>query len=544
MTVAEFKLPGEQPPAASPEAKPKRRRQRRIAAIDVGTNSIHMIVVEAQRHGFRVIDKEKAMVQLGLGSLEGKPLTPEAMERGVAALKSMAEIAGRWRVDETIAVATSALREAPNRRAFVNAVEKAAGIRVRVIAGEEEADYIYRAVRSAVDFHDGTALCIDIGGGSMELVVATQNEVFFTHSEPVGALRLTQRFLSADPPGAGAITACRAHIERTLKKTLKAVAGIGYDFTIGSSGTIVTLAGLAAGAESGTGNGHGVTSGLRWLSRDRLRQLIEEMAPMTVEERCRRFSLDPKRALTIVAGGLVLEAVMERLGLEQVRACDVAMREGLVEHALGVRIDSPSQASVSVRRRSVLQLAERSDVDRGHATRVARLALRIFDQLQDVHLLRTGERELLEYAALLHEIGTHVSYQGHHKHTYYLISHAGLRGFTGDQVAVLANVARYYRKAPPSPEHPGFAELSAAQQQTVCQLSAILRMAVALDRGRRGAVRDVGVESTAQEIVLTIRPRFDCEVEAAAARKRARHLGRTFDRKVTIESSGRKRGTT
>jgi exopolyphosphatase/guanosine-5'-triphosphate,3'-diphosphate pyrophosphatase len=287
-----------------------------------------------------------------------------------------------------------------------------------------------------------------------------------------------------------------------------------------------------------------MTSGLRWLSRERLRQLVQEMATLTVEERCRRFALDPKRALTILAGGLVLESVMDRLELEQVRACDVAMREGLVEYALGVRNLPPSQASVSVRRRSVLQLAERSDVDRGHAARVARLALRIFDQLHEIHLLLTGERELLEYAALLHEIGTHVSYQGHHKHTYYLISHAGLRGFTGDQVAVLANVARYYRKATPSREHPGFAELSATQQQTVCRLSAILRMAVALDRGRRGAVRDVGVDATDQQIVLTIRPRFDGEVEVAAARKRARHLGKTFGRQVTIESSGRKRGTT
>ncbi|HKR62533.1 MAG TPA: Ppx/GppA family phosphatase, partial [Thermoanaerobaculia bacterium] len=166
----------------------------RIAAIDVGTNSIHMIVVEEQRHGYRVIDKEKDMVQLGRGSLEGRPLTEEAIERGVEALKKMAAIAERWKVKEVVAVATSAIREAPNGRRFIAAAQKAAGIKIRVISGEEEADYIYRAVRSAIDFAGGTALAIDIGGGSVELIVGTNEEVFLTSSEPVGALRMAQMF--------------------------------------------------------------------------------------------------------------------------------------------------------------------------------------------------------------------------------------------------------------------------------------------------------------------------------------------------------------
>jgi exopolyphosphatase/guanosine-5'-triphosphate,3'-diphosphate pyrophosphatase len=183
----------------------------------------------------------------------------------------------------------------------------------------------------------------------------------------------------------------------------------------------------------------------------------------------------------------------------------------------------------------VQTLAARSDVDRAHAGHVARLALRIFDQTEELHKLHTGERELLEYAAMLHEVGMHVSYQGHHKHSYYLISHAGLRGFTGDQVAIVANVARYYRKAPPSEEHQNFVDLSRVQQQIVRKLSAILRVADALDRGRRGAIRDVGVDVDQLMVRFKLRQRDDAGVELAAAEKKAKYFGKLFGRQVELE---------
>lgn len=509
---------------ASAVPRPRRRRSR-MAAIDVGTNSIHMIVVESQRHGYRVIDKEKEMVQLGRDSLEGKPLTDDAIARGVAALQSMAEIARRWNADEIVAVATSAIREAPNRRKFLTAAEKASGIKVRVISGEEEADYIYRAVRSAVDFHGGTAVSIDIGGGSVELIVGTQDEVFFTGSHPLGSLRMSQSFPND-------FDECRRFVRKTVKKTLNRITSLGFDFAIGTSGTIVTLATLAAE--------NGVASGLRWLSRGRLHELIETMAPLPVEERARRFSLDAKRAETIVAGAIVLEEIMLGLDVEQIRACESALREGIVESVLQQRAESDGTPALkkkpsSVRRSSVLQLASRANADRTHAAQVARLALRIFDQTQELHLLRTGERELLESAALLHEVGMHVSFQDHHKHSYYLISHAGLRGFTADQVAIVANVARYYRKAAPDEEHPNLGGLSKSQRDVVSKLAAILRIAAALDRGRRGAIRDVGVEAGEHGVRFELRQRGDAEVELAAARKKGKYFGKVFGREVAFE---------
>jgi exopolyphosphatase/guanosine-5'-triphosphate,3'-diphosphate pyrophosphatase len=501
----------------------------RIAAIDVGTNSIHMIVVEENRHGYRVIDKEKEMVQLGRGSLEGRPLTADAIGRGVEALRKMAGIAERWKVQEVVAVATSAIREAPNRRRFVSAAQKAAGIRIRVISGEEEADYIYRAVRSAIDFHGGTALVIDIGGGSVELIVGTADEVYLTSSEQVGALRMAQMFALDGPATASKIDECRAYVRKRLKKTLARVNSLGFDFSVGTSGTIVTLAALVAT------DGDSMTSGLQWLSRKRLRDLIDTLAPLTTAERAASFSIDERRAETILAGAVVLDEIMRKVQAEQIRACDAALREGIVEYVLD-RSREPRKGG-SVRRSSVLGLIERSDIERAHATHVARLALRIFDQTEALHRFRTGERELLEYAALLHEVGMHVAYQDHQKHSYYLISHARLRGFTTDQVAVVANVARYYRKATPSEEHENFAQLSAWQKDVVCKLAAILRVADALDRGRRRAVRDVGVETNDGEVRFRVRLRGDADVELAAAERRAKYFGKVFEKNVEVEES-------
>ena len=509
-----------------------------MAAIDVGTNSFHMIIVEAQKHGYRVIDKEKEMVQLGRDSLEGRPLTDDAMERGVTTLKTMADIARRWEVDEIVAVATSAIREAPNRRRFLSAVEKAAGIKVRVITGDEEADYIYRAVRSAVDFQGGTALSIDIGGGSVEMIVGTSSEVFLTRSEPVGALRISQKFGLESASTEAVLDECRKFVRDALKKTLSRVKALGFDFTIGTAGTIVTLATI--GAESST-NGDPVASGLRWLTRRRLRELIEEMAPLSAEDRARRFvGLDERRAGTIVGGAIVLEQIMKRLDIERIRASDAALREGIVEFVLDRQRSTVDNGAVGgVRRSAVLALAEQSDVDLTHAGHVARLALRIFDQTHDLHLLRTGERELLESAAMLHEIGMHVSYQSHHKHSYYLISHAGLRGYTGDQVAVIANVARYYRKAVPSDEHDTFAQLSRTQKTVVQKLSAILRIADALDRGRHRAIRDVVVSPDEESVKFRLRPRAVADLELESAGRRARYFEKVFQRKVGFEVAAR-----
>ncbi len=501
-------------------------KAKRIAAIDIGTNSIHMIVAEAKSRGYRVVDREKEMVQLGLSSLDGHPLTEDAIDRGVNTITKMVEIARRWEADEIIAVATSAVREAPNRRDFLKRVRDYSGIKVRVISGEEEADYIFRAVRSAVDIGSSTALCIDIGGGSAEMIVGTADEIYFTASEPLGSLRLSQRFELNDRPHASSAAHCREFVIERTSKIRKRVRRIGFDQAIGTSGTILALATICCDRET--------TSGLLTLERARLADVIPELAAMTAEDRKTKFNVDEKRATTILGGAVALEAIMTSLGVQSLLACPVAIREGIVESRIA-KSRTETMVGGSVRRKSVLHLAERTDCDMRHALHVAKLATRIFDQTPKLHRLNGENRELLEYAALLHESGAHISDRGIHKHTYYLIRHGDLRGFTDEQLMIVANVARYYRKSVPDLDDPNFAELNEDQQDVVSRLVAILRMAEGLDRGHRQRVRDVAVNNGSKGVRLVARTRSDASIEIESAEKRAKYFAKVFDTNVKFE---------
>lgn len=505
-------------------------RPKKLAAIDVGTNSIHMIVAEAREGArYRVVDREKEMVQLGLASLGGQPLTDAAMDRAVTALARMSGIAKRWSVDELHAVATSAVREARNRRDFLKRVRDETGIKLRVISGEEEADYIYRAVRGAVDIGESTALCIDIGGGSTEFIVGTEDEVFFTASERLGSLRLAQQFSLIDRVPQASIDACRRHVHERAARIAKRIRRIGIDMTIGTSGTIQALAAICCGdADAGA-------HGLKPLSHERLAAILPELAAMTAAERAARFNVDEKRAATLVGGAIAIDEFLTLLGVPSLLACPVAMREGIIESRV-TQLARTSKAGGSLRRRSVLTMAQRTECDLRHANHVARLALRIFDQLPAVHGLNGDARELLQYAALLHESGLHISDRGHHKHTYYLIRHGDLRGFTDEQLIVLANVARYYRKAPPRGADANFLELSDEQRQRVQRLAAILRIAEGLDRGHRQRVRDVAVEVRKQAVRFTARTRASADVELTSAEKRAKYFASLFEKRVEFDT--------
>lgn len=501
----------------------------RIAAIDIGTNSIHMIIAELAKREVRVVDREKEMVQLGLSSLDGAPLSEEAMGRGVEAIAKMAEVARGWQVDDIVAVATSAVREAPNRREFLKRVKERAGIKPRVISGEEEAHYIWYAVRAAVDLGSSTALCVDIGGGSVEFIVGTADEIYYTASEPLGSLRLSQKFDLDDHPLPGDVEACRDHVARHLRKVARRVRDLGVDLTIGTSGTIQTLTSMVTAAAEAP------ASVPRTLTYEDLLDLVGLLGTTSRAERIAKYGLEEKRAATIVAGAIALETILDELGIDAILACPAAIREGIVQLHLSDDGET-ARAGAELRRESVLALAQRSGTDKRHARQVAKLAVRIFDQTVKLHALPAESRELLEYAALLHEIGMHVSDRGYHKHSYYLVRHSNLRGFTEEQVIIVANVVRYHRKATPAEEHQNVGELTPQQLGDVEKLAAILRIAVALDRSHAQTVRDVAVEVKPDEVRFVVRERSDAAVEIAAAKKRARTFGELFERRVKFET--------
>ncbi|MEO8217122.1 MAG: Ppx/GppA phosphatase family protein [Acidobacteriota bacterium] len=494
---------------------------RRIAAIDIGTNSIHMVIVECEGRSCRIIDRQKEMVQLGLGSLGGQPLQTAAMDRAVEALSRMTELARNHGAGRIVAVATSAVREAPNRAEFIRRANRQAGLRIRVISGEEEADLIFRAVRDAVDF-EGSALGIDIGGGSVELILGTRTQIYFAASEPLGCLRLTQAWLRKDPPTRAEVQACQKHIRRTLRKSVSEIRDLGFDSCIGTSGTIMALADIAAGRDGG----QAIAAGLHRVEVTALEETIETLRTMSVAERAEAFGLDQKRAATILAGALVLHQTLRLLKVEQLRACSAALREGIVARVLDR--SSRRARDGSVREGAVRELARRSRYGKAHADHVAMLATRIFDQTTPLHGLGDEEREILEHAAVLHEIGLHISWKRHHKHSYYLIRHAGLKGFTNEQVAVLANVARYYRKSTPHEKHANFSELDETQRSVVKKLSSILRIAEGLDRAHKQSVRDVSVRKRGKFMRFEIAAPAGSDVELESAHKRSKYFSKIF----------------
>src|SRR5262249_23867911 len=271
---------------------------------------------------------------------------------------------------------------------------------------------------------------------------------------------------------------------------------------------------------------------LRTLTHEAVKELVTMLAPSTLRQRVEKMGIDPKRARNIVAGAVVLEQVMYSLRIRSLLACSAAIREGIIESHLA----GGTARSGKLRRKAALALVDRSDCDKRHAQHVAMLALRIFDQTRMLHALPDDSREVLEHAALLHETGMHVSDRAYHKHTYYLVRHANLRGFTEEQLILVANVARYHRKSPPSEGHPNLEELTSSQRGDVEKLAAILRIAEALDRSHKQSVRDVAVRLNGG-VRFNVRTRTDAAVEIAAATKRAKYFASLFETKVRIEAS-------
>ena len=493
----------------------------RIAAIDIGTNSVHMIVVRVRPDlSFEVVDREKAMVRLGAGGLDGRALTAEAMTAALQALSKFKRLAESHRVDETLAAATSAVREARNGGEFLARVERDTGIRTRVISGAEEASLIHQAAVYGVDVASGRAVVIDIGGGSVEITLGTATAIQLARSFKIGAIRLTERLVHSDPLSARDERRMVKHVLGEINRYCEQIVAVGFDRVIGTSGTILSMGAVAATAARGT-----PPSELRNLhvSAKQIRRLRKEVVGLDLEQRLAIPGLDPRRADLIVSGAVLLDTILRRLGAEELTLCDLALREGLVLDYIrrNRRQIAQIDSIPDVRRRSTLELAERCNYYAEHAQQVVRLALALFDQTRAIHGLTDREREWLEYAALMHDLGAHISYTGHHKHSYYLIKNGDLRGFHPDEIEVMALVARYHRRGVPRRSHDEYAQLVSPLRRTVRTLASILRVAESLDRSHAQSISGVEVHDRGKDILLTLHSSGDAELEVWAA---SRHL--------------------
>jgi exopolyphosphatase / guanosine-5'-triphosphate,3'-diphosphate pyrophosphatase len=496
----------------------------RVAALDIGTNSIRCIVAEGEPSGrFRVLDDEKATVRLGEGLASTGELSQSSMERGLEALSRMRKIVDSYRVGGIEAVATSAVRSATNGQAFIEAALRETGIEISVISGEEEGALAALSAANEFDLGGTSYGVVDLGGGSVEIVVA-----FGSHPEEIvtldlGAVILTERFLRSDPPSKGEYDRLRRHVRGALRDKLPNPPP-AVRFLVGSGGTVNALGNMAMAMRR---ERYPSVQGYELFHADVV-HLLAGLRHADPKERRKFPGLHEDRADIIVAGVAVVDAVMRHLGVNLLKVNERGVREGLILRGLrrhGIVPDTPRARNW---RESVLQFAESCRFHEEHSLQVARLALLIFDAVAPSAGMGEPERRLLEAAAILHDIGYLISYTRHHKHSSLLIRHADLFGFTPRERDLIATVARYHRKALPCRKHEEYARLSPDDRLLVERLSGILRLADGLDRRRTGRLSRIDCSCTDDTLVLRVEGEGDLSVELFGGREKGDLFERVF----------------
>jgi len=506
----------------------------RIAAFDLGSNSFHLLVVDAHADAtFVPLIREKEMLRLG-DAVGRDGRIPEALaDRAVATVDRFRKLAEGAGSEEILAYATSAIREADNGGELVDRMAAEAGIKVRVISGREEARLIFAALRASVVIDPGPALCLDLGGGSLELMVGDRASLRWVESVKLGVARLSAELVVDDPPSADDIRRLRKRITSVLAPLADDVAALRPAMAVGSSGTLCDLAQMVAARRTGA-----VPRSVNQLSfsRDDLLPLQEDLLRMKSAERARVPGLETKRADIIPAGLTVLLTAMELFGFDRMTVSEWALREGMIldaipRHEAADWTGDPG----AIRATSVLQLARRCNWDEGHSRQTARLSLDLFDLTTTLHGLGPEDRELLEHASLLHDIGEHVSTESHHKHSAYLIQHGKLRGFTPEEIDFVAALARAHRGGGPRPSHEPFGSLDGPARDRVVRLAALLRVADGLDRGRSGAVDGIEVVLDGSQVRLVAKAGgADITLELFGARRKRELFERAFDRHLDV----------
>jgi exopolyphosphatase/guanosine-5'-triphosphate,3'-diphosphate pyrophosphatase len=494
----------------------------RLAAIDIGSNSIKLIVVEAATEdSFAVLGREKEVVRLGHNTLKAGFLEAEAIMRAAETIRRYRSIAESRGAERVAAIATASVREAWNAQEFVREVERHAGLRVEILSGLEEARLIGLAAVHECAAQGTTLLNIDIGGGSTELSLMERGEPAALHSVKLGCVGTTERFIANDPIKTKELKNLREEIRAVWERPAREMRGSKWKLTSGTSGTALALGRMALleklkpeqlNAQPAQPAGQIFT--LDWLAK-----FNERAAKATVAQRREWAGMSAQRAEVILAGGNIMEGFMRVFGVKSVRACDYALREGVILDSLRemeAEARPPLADEADPRLRSVHAVGRRFGYEETHAHQVARLAEKIFDALAPIHKLSRHQRTLLAVAALLHDAGYHIAHEDHHKHALYLIKNSELTGFSEAERLVIANIARYHRGSLPKDRHPDFAALAPADQKTVWQLGAILRLADALDAGYESHVTDIKCAARNRRVNIILHSPHRCENELRA----------------------------
>jgi exopolyphosphatase/guanosine-5'-triphosphate,3'-diphosphate pyrophosphatase len=493
-----------------------------LAAVDIGTNSVHMVIARVADDGrMEILEREKDMVRLGRSGGDMKELAPDAIDRGVAALKRCRSVADAHGA-ELAAVATSAVREAENRTEFLDRAYDEAGVSVEVISGFEEARLIHLGVLQSLPLYDDRLLLCDIGGGSTEVLLGQRGDVLASRSFRLGAIRVTERFLAKDPVKPKHLERCRQHAETILTAFGAEVADAGYDTVVGASGTIETVVAMALAAR-GEGGGRRTLNGQR-ITAAEVTDVVELLAQTSdPDERAALPGMDPKRADIVLGGAVILEQFVRSARVEELVFSDYALREGVLLDQARRRSGASLHHLQDLRRRSVLHLVGLTDEHPEHSEEIARHALDLFDGMRPLLDLDDEARPLLEAAALLCNVGSFISHSGHHKHSYYVIRNSEhLAGFTDREIELIAQVARYHRKSAPKSKHAEWRSLRKPDRDLVERLAAVLRVAIGLDRSHRNRVKATSVGWDDDTVTVHLHPAgeapIDLELHAAELR--------------------------
>lgn len=497
-----------------------------IAAIDVGSNAMRLVIAESRRDTSPVIvESTREAVRLGADVFTLGRISEETMARAVAAFVNFRNRLDAHRVEILRAVGTSALREARNRRELIDAVRDAAQIPLVAISGVEEARLIHAAVATRIEFGKKPALLIDIGGGSVEICVADNSGISISESFKMGTVRLLE--LLGQQQGEKRFQLLLGeYIAATKRRIRQELGRRKLAFAVGTGGNIEALGALRVqmlGANDAS-----------IVYRHELAELAARLQALSFEERIRKLNLRPDRADVIVPAVVVLLTIMEQTGVEILHVPCVGLKDGILldlNNRLYGRGSTQHRAEVLASARG---LGEKYHYDAAHAATVARHAGVLFDATRDLHQLGDEYRLLLEVAALLHDIGLFVNVNGHHKHSYYLIHSSPLIGLDETAKAIVANVARYHRKSMPKMQHEGFRELSDAQQEVVRKLSVLLRIANAMDVEHASKVTDFTLAQNNGRTDITLRGNDDLLLEQWAILKQARSFEKVFNRQLNV----------
>ena len=507
----------------------------KFAAIDIGSNSIKLVVVDAAASdSFAVLAREREVVRLGHETFLKGHLSRAAIVRATECIQRLRSIAEARGAQKIVATATAAVREANNSANLLRAIELKTGIKVEVLSGIEEARLIGLAASYGCGAKGVATLNVDIGGGSTELSIFRDGQPITLLSMKLGAVGLTERFLTSDPPRSKAVNELRSEVYSALERPARELQEFEWDNVTGTSGTILAIGNSLRRQSAGDQMARPAQTMIRL--RD-LSEFNNSLASMTVAERRDAAGLTVRRAEIIVAGGLVLEGTMRALGIKSLSTCEWALREGVIIDRLRdweAQSRPPMPDIADQKLRGVHAVGKRFGYEEAHSHQVARLAETIFDALASSTNLTRHQRLLLSAAALLHDVGYHIAHESHHKHSLYLIENSELTGFSERERAVIANIARYHKGSLPKEHHPNYAALSVADRLTVSRLAGILRVADAMDRRHDNRVQNLLCRRVRNQIHIQATSALECGNELTEAERRVKLFESAFRCKIKL----------